>query len=218
MLPILLAALTLAQVAGPDTTIVSGPPGITTNASPTFAFASPVAGATFQCSLDGGAFAACASPFTTAPLAAGDHTFSVRALDAAGNADPTPATDSFQVQLPASAMLRDAFTHAKTTTGIKALTIRRVPAGGSVSATCRGGGCPFHGPKQFKPKHQVATLTTAFKKARMHNHARIEISVAAPSAAGKVFRLTFHKPPLNPTVAILCLPPGATRATDCGSN
>jgi hypothetical protein len=218
MLVALLATLTLAQVAGPDTMIVSGPPGVTTNASPTFAFASPVAGATFQCSLDEGAFAACASPFTAPPLAAGDHTFAVRALDAAGNADPTPATDAFQVQLPASAMLRASFTHAKTTTGVKALSVRRVPSGGTVSATCRGGGCRFHGPKPFKPKHQVATLTSAFKKARMHNRARVEISVSAPAATTKVFRLTFRKPPQNPGLAILCVAPGAALPSDCGSD
>jgi hypothetical protein len=92
-----------------------------------------------------------------------------------------------------------------------------VPTGGSVSATCSGGGCPFHGPKTFKPKQQVATLTTAFKKARMHNHARVQISVAAPAAITKVFRLTFRKPPQNPGVAILCLPPTAAQPTDCGS-
>jgi hypothetical protein len=218
MLAALLVTLTLAQAAGPDTMIVSGPPGVTTNASPTFAFASPVPGVAFQCSLDDGAFAACASPFTAPPLAAGDHAFAVRAVDAAGNADPTPATDAFQVQLPASAMLRASFTHAKTTTGIKGLSVRRVPSGGSVSATCRGGGCPFHGPKRFKAEHQVATLTTAFKKARLRNHARVEISVAATPATTKIFRLTFRKPPLNPGVAILCLPAGAAQPTDCGSD
>jgi hypothetical protein len=218
MLPALLAALTLAQVAGPETTIVSGPPGVTTNATPTFAFSSPDPAATFQCSFDGGVFVVCASPVIAQPLAAGDHTFAVRAIDAASNVDATPATDSFQVQLPASAMLRATYTHAKTTTGIKALTIRRVPAGGSVSATCSGGGCPFHGPKRFKPSHQVATLTTALKKARMHTHAKIEITVAAPEAISKVFRLTFRKPPQNPGLAILCLPPTAAQPTDCGSD
>jgi hypothetical protein len=218
MLPVLLATLTLAQAAGPETTIVSGPPGVTTNASPAFAFSSPDPAATFQCSLDEGAFAACASPFTAQPLAAGDHTFAVRAIDAAGNADMTPATSSFQIQLPASAMLRASFTHAKRTTGVKSLSVRRVPHGGSVSATCRGGGCPFHSAKRFKAKHQVATLTTRFKKARLHKHARIEITVAAPDAISKVFRLTFLKPPRNPRVAILCLPPGAAQPADCGSD
>jgi hypothetical protein len=219
MLPVLLATLTLAQAAGPETTIVSGPPGVTTNASPTFAFTSSAPAATFQCSLDEGIFAPCASPFIAQPLAAGAHTFAVRSIDAAGNVDATPATSSFQVQLPASAMLRASFTHAKKTTGIKSLKVRRVPSGGSVAATCSGGGCPFHAAKKFKPKHQVATLTTAFKKARMHNHARLEITVAAPAAVSKVFRLTFLKSPRNPRVAILCLPPvvGA-QPIDCGSN
>ena len=218
MLPLLLATLTLAQAAGPDTTIVSGPPAVSTNASPTFVFASPTPGAAFQCSLDDGAFAACASPFTVPPLAAGPHSFAVRALDAAGNADATPATDAFQVELPASATLRDSFTHAGTTTGIQALRVTRVPTAGSVTATCSGGGCPFHAARPFKAEHHVAALTTAFKKARMHNHARIEISVTAPAATAKVFRLTFRKPPLNPTLAILCLPPGAAQPTDCGSD
>ena len=95
MLAALLAALSLAQVAGPDTMIVSGPTGVTTNASPTFAFTSPVAGATFQCSLDEGVFVTCVSPFIAQPLAAGDHTFAVRAIDAAGNVDASPATRSF---------------------------------------------------------------------------------------------------------------------------
>jgi hypothetical protein len=217
MLPALLATLMLAQAAAPETTIVSGPPGVTTNATPAFAFSASVPGATFQCSLDDGAFAACASPFTAPPLAAGDHTFAVRALDAAGTPDQTPAIDAFQVQLPASAMLRARFTHAKTTTGVKALTVQRVPIGGSVAASCHGGGCPFFNAMAFKPKHQVASLTAAFKRAKLRNHARIDISVTAPEATAKVFRLRVRKPPLNPTVAILCLPPDATQATDCGS-
>lgn len=41
--------------------------------------------ATFTCSLDGAAFAACTSPFTTGELAAGDHALTVRATDTAGN-------------------------------------------------------------------------------------------------------------------------------------
>jgi hypothetical protein len=47
--------------------------------------------ATFACSLDGAAYQPCGSPQRYADLAAGWHTLAVRATDAAGNADPTPA-------------------------------------------------------------------------------------------------------------------------------
>jgi hypothetical protein len=54
------------------------------------AFSSPdsdIAG--FQCSLDGGAFAACASPKVFTGLGAGAHTVVVRPIDRAGNVGPT---------------------------------------------------------------------------------------------------------------------------------
>ena len=51
------------------------------------------AGATFECSLDGAAFAACPSRRSRpAAQPRARHTFEVRAVDAAGNVDATPAT------------------------------------------------------------------------------------------------------------------------------
>jgi hypothetical protein len=47
--------------------------------------------ASFSCSLDGAAFTSCASPTVYSDLAPGWHTFAVRATDAAGNVDPSPA-------------------------------------------------------------------------------------------------------------------------------
>jgi large repetitive protein len=53
---------------------------------------------TFQCRLDGApAFQPCSSPRVFKALANGAHTVSVRALDAARNPDPTPATKPFSV-------------------------------------------------------------------------------------------------------------------------
>jgi hypothetical protein len=63
------------------------------------AFTSTEAGSTFQCRLDAGKFAPCSSPFQKR-LAAGMHRFEVRAVDAAGNIDPTPAHESFRVAAP----------------------------------------------------------------------------------------------------------------------
>ena len=80
----------------PDTTITAGPSGPTNDSSPTFEFSASEAGSTFECSVDGGSFAPCASPFTVPPLPAGPHTFSVRASDGAGNVGPV-MTVSFTV-------------------------------------------------------------------------------------------------------------------------
>ena len=88
------------DATAPDTTVSSGPTGPTNDATPTFAFGSEP-GATFQCKLDGAAYAACTSPVTTALLADGAHTFSVRATDAASNTDASPATRTFTVDTAA---------------------------------------------------------------------------------------------------------------------
>ncbi|WP_240359172.1 adventurous gliding motility protein AgmC [Pyxidicoccus trucidator] len=85
----------------PDTNIDAGPSGTTTSTSATFDFSSPDSPVTYQCSLDGAAFAACTDPVTFTGLANGNHTLSVRAVDAAGNVDPTPATRSWTVDTSA---------------------------------------------------------------------------------------------------------------------
>jgi Bacterial Ig-like domain len=86
------------DTATPDTTITSGPSGTVAGTQATFAFVSTETGGTFQCRLDGGAYAACASPHTVSNVAPGTHVFTVRATDAAGNTDPTPATRTWQAQ------------------------------------------------------------------------------------------------------------------------
>ncbi len=93
---------TSADVTVPaQTQIDSGPSGRTNDPTPTFTFSSADTGASFKCKVDSGPYAACSSPFTTARLADGSHTFSVRAIDSAQNTDPTPATRTFTVRTAA---------------------------------------------------------------------------------------------------------------------
>jgi Ca2+-binding RTX toxin-like protein len=88
-----------ADFTPPDTTITHGPANGSTisDATPTFKFTSTEANSTFECSVDGGNFQSCNTPFTTHHLDDGQHTFAVRAIDQAGNVDPTPAHRSFKV-------------------------------------------------------------------------------------------------------------------------
>ena len=86
---------TVPDTTPPDTTIDSGPPDPSDTGSATFTFSGTDSGsgvAAFECKLDAATFAACTSPQSYSGLAAGSHTFQVRAVDAAGNVDPTPAT------------------------------------------------------------------------------------------------------------------------------
>jgi Big-like domain-containing protein len=78
----------------PTTSIDSGPSGTIFTATSTFTFSSNEAGSSFECKLDTGDWASCTSPddVTVDP---GDHTFSVRATDAAGNTDPSPPSRTF---------------------------------------------------------------------------------------------------------------------------
>ncbi|MFP2898213.1 Ig-like domain-containing protein, partial [Corallococcus sp. 4LFB] len=85
----------------PDTTIESGPAQPSNSASATFEFSSTGGGIGYECSVDAAPFTACDSPFTLDSLAGGEHTLAVRAVDAAGNVDPSPAEYAWTVDLGA---------------------------------------------------------------------------------------------------------------------
>ncbi|MBI2060983.1 MAG: hypothetical protein HYT87_14550 [Nitrospirae bacterium] len=57
----------------------------------------PAPTCSFFCQLDIGTPSSCASPLTLSLLSDGSHTFSVHAVDTAGNKDPTPATFTWTV-------------------------------------------------------------------------------------------------------------------------
>ncbi|MGI9019915.1 MAG: FG-GAP-like repeat-containing protein [Solirubrobacterales bacterium] len=85
------------DTAAPDTRIESAPGPLTSDSTPSFEFSANKPGAEFECSLDAALFAPCSSPRELGPLADGAHTFRVRAIDRAGNVDPTPASRTFTV-------------------------------------------------------------------------------------------------------------------------
>jgi hypothetical protein len=87
-----------SAVDGNGATIQNGGTTVSTSIHFTFtatAGTNPIA--SFECSLDNSAFSSCSSPATLTNLAAGKHTIQVRAVDTAGNKDPTPATFGWTV-------------------------------------------------------------------------------------------------------------------------
>lgn len=91
----------------PGTSIAWGPSGFTNSASAAFGFSSPGGTASFECRLDssgGGTWQNCSPPKSYSGLADGSHTFEVRARDAAGTVDPSPASRSWTVDTTAPAI------------------------------------------------------------------------------------------------------------------
>jgi hypothetical protein len=84
------------DTTAPNTTITSAM-GATTSTSASFAFTATESGSTFECKLDAGAYATCTTPKAYSGLSTGAHTFTVRAGDAAGNVDATPATQTWTI-------------------------------------------------------------------------------------------------------------------------
>lgn len=111
----------LVDVTPPDTSITGGPSGEVSDPDVSFTFSSADATATFECSLDGAAYASCSSPKEYSALSEGSHTFDVRARDTAGNVDPTPASRAFQIgDLPETTIISGAYsTTAQTATAFQ---------------------------------------------------------------------------------------------------
>jgi hypothetical protein len=83
----------------PESAITNAPTGTVTSTSAAIAFTASET-ATFECSLDGSAWATCTSPRALSGLAVGSHTFRVRAADSLGNVDATPASASWSISAP----------------------------------------------------------------------------------------------------------------------
>jgi hypothetical protein len=81
----------------PNTKIKKRPRNRSDDDSPTFKFKSTEFDSTFKCKLDRKRFRRCRSPKTYHHVDPGKHTFKVKAIDADGNVDKTPAKDKFKI-------------------------------------------------------------------------------------------------------------------------
>jgi hypothetical protein len=91
------------ETGPPEPTIDSGPPSLTTGTAAELTFSDEAPDVTFQCSIDGSAFAACTSPHGYAGLGDGTHEFEVKAFFATG-ADSPAATYLWSIDTIAPAV------------------------------------------------------------------------------------------------------------------
>lgn len=91
-------------------------------------------GCTFECKVDFGQFESCESPLVLENLGHGNHTVAVRASDAAGNTDQTPAVASWRIEI-------DALAPETTLIGGPDGTVTDTTA--TIGLSCNEDGCSF---------------------------------------------------------------------------
>jgi len=88
------------DTTAPDTSLDSSPLSLSTSTTASFTFSGSDVGsgvASFECQLDSGGYNTCTSPQAFNSLGQGSHTFEVKAIDFAGNTDPTPASYTWNI-------------------------------------------------------------------------------------------------------------------------
>jgi serine protease len=86
------------DTVAPNTRLARVPARATRAPRAVFTFSSTEPASRFECRLDRGRWTGCSSPRAYRALRPGAHTFRVRAIDAAGNVDATPATRTWRVR------------------------------------------------------------------------------------------------------------------------
>lgn len=87
-----------SDVTAPETELTNGPKNKRKNKKALFAFTSSEPNSSFECKLDDGVFEPCGTPEKVRVKGRGEHHFEVRAIDATGNVDPTPAGHDWRLK------------------------------------------------------------------------------------------------------------------------
>ena len=142
----------------------------------------------FGCQVDGGGFAACASPATYSGLGAGTHAFAVRATDPAGNTG-TAAVYGWTVKDAHRAGKRPAALNGRSATELLKLTWSRPPDAdfGYVRVSRREGlqGCQGRTAANVGLQgHRNAYMNKRFKNGTYYRYAIVSYDKAGNASRG----------------------------------
>ncbi|QJR16572.1 putative Ig domain-containing protein [Usitatibacter palustris] len=195
-------SIQVTDTTPPDTTITLAPSAFSNTAAPSFTFTGtdPESGvASFQCKLDAGAFAACTSPQAYSGLAAGSHTFQVRAIDNATNADASPASHTWTIDLTAPETTITATPPTLTNGTGASFTFSGTDAGSGVASfECNLDADPFAACTSPKTYVGLAAGSRTF---------RVRAIDAAGNTDATPATFTWTIDVLEPTLAITSKPP-----------
>jgi hypothetical protein len=155
----------------PQTTIVSGPSGLTKDSSAAFSLSSNKAGSTFLCSLDGASRTACSANPTFSALDDGTHTLTAFAVDDAGNVDPTGASASWTVKTSVAPPVITL--SAETAAPGRTIVVSRKSPSATVAPKKK-----TTAKKTSKGKKKSKTKKTSVKKSKK---ATVRVDAAAPT-------------------------------------
>jgi hypothetical protein len=94
--------------------------------------------------------------------------------------------------------------------------VRNAPAGSRISATCKGGGCPFKGTKRVTVKRDLAptSLLRFFHHAKLRSGARVTLNITARGFVGRTYAYRIRIGDL-PALTTTCRNPGSKKSRQC---
>ncbi|MFM6929191.1 MAG: beta strand repeat-containing protein [Bdellovibrio sp.] len=192
----------------PVVTIGSAPTSLNNSTTASFSFSATDFGGGsvvgYQCKLDGGAYADCSSPTNLTGLAQGSHTYSVTAIDTAGNTS-SAVSRTWTVDLTAPALTLSSTPNAVTNATTANFNFSATDSGGGVVA---GYSCSLDG-AAFAACTSVKSYTGL--AAGAHTFAVVVADDSGNTSSATTFSWTVDL--TAPTLSITSKPNSITNAT-----
>jgi len=193
----------VVNTTAPHTTILASPPNPSSSAGATFLFSSNVPDCTFQTKLDAGAWTSNGSVTSIAytGLSNASHTFQVRAVDSAGNVDPSPPSYTWTVnttgsltQAPDTLLTGQPSNPTAQTSAT--FTFISTEAGGTFDIQLDGGGWSSNGASGTKTYTALSTGSHTFLVRAVDTALNVDPTPAT-------FSWTIVPPPLDQIAPLL---------------